>query len=43
MYEQLNDALREDGMATRAHLTRRVAEGEGRLDVDHVWPQAWRP
>ena len=36
MYEQLNDALREDGMATRAHLTRRVAEGEGRLDVDHV-------
>ena len=36
MYEQLNHALREDGMATRAHLTRRVAEGEGRLDVDHV-------
>ena len=36
LYERLNAALREDGMATRAQLTRRVAEGEGRLDVDHV-------
>ena len=36
MYGLLNEALAQDGMATRAHLTRRVAEGEGRLDVDHV-------
>jgi len=36
LYERLNAALREDGMATRAQLTRRVAEGEGQVDVDHV-------
>ena len=36
LYAQLHEALRQDGMATRAQLTRRVAEGEGRLDVDHV-------
>ena len=36
LYAQLNEALKQDGMATRAHLTRRVAEGEGRLDADHV-------
>ena len=36
IYALLNDALAKDGMATRAHLTRRVAEGEGRLDVNHV-------
>jgi hypothetical protein len=36
LYAQLNEALSQDGMATRAHLTRRVAEGEGRLDADHV-------
>lgn len=36
LYQRLHAALREDGMATRAQLTRRVAEGEGRLEVDHV-------
>ncbi|MEC8368429.1 MAG: hypothetical protein VXZ56_02310, partial [Bacteroidota bacterium] len=36
MYGLLNEALAQDGMATRAHLTRCVAEGKGRLDVDHV-------
>ena len=36
IYERLNDVLEQDGMATRAHLTRRVAQGEGQLDVDHV-------
>ena len=36
LYVRLNDVLKQDGMATRAHMTRRVAEGEGRLDVDHV-------
>ena len=36
LYAQLNAALQQDGLATRAHLTRRVAEGEGRLDADHV-------
>jgi len=36
LYRQLNEALMADGLATRAQLTRRVAEGEGQLDVDHV-------
>ena len=36
LYAQLNDALAQDGMATRAHLTRQVAEGAGLLDADHV-------
>ena len=36
LYAQLNEALEQDGMATRAHMTRRVAEGEGRLNADHV-------
>ena len=36
LYAQLNDALAQDGMATRAHLTRQVAERAGRLDADHV-------
>ena len=36
IYTSLNQILEQDGMATRAHLTRRVAEGEGHLDVDHV-------
>ena len=36
LYAQLNDALAQDGMATKAHLTRQVAEGAGLLDADHV-------
>ena len=36
LYRQLHAALLGDGLATRAQLTRRVAEGEQQLDVDHV-------
>ena len=36
LYRQLHAALFGDGLATRAQLTRRVAEGEQQLDVDHV-------
>ena len=36
LYRQLHKALLGDGLATRAQLTRRVAEGEQQLDVDHV-------
>ena len=36
LYRQSHAALLGDGLATRAQLTRRVAEGEQQLDVDHV-------
>lgn len=36
LYAQLHASLGQNGLATRAHLTRRLAEGEGYLDVDHV-------
>lgn len=36
LYAKLHASLGQDGLATRAHLTRRLAEGEGHLDVDQV-------
>ena len=36
LYAKLHANLGQDGLATRAHLTRKLAEGEGHLDVDHV-------
>ena len=36
LYAKLHANLGQDGLATRAHLTRKLAEGEGLLDVDHV-------
>ena len=36
LYAKLHASLGQDGLATRAHLTRKLAEGEGHLDVDHV-------
>ena len=36
LYHRLNDELAQQGLATRAHLTKDVAQGNGKMDVDHV-------
>ena len=36
LYNKLHEELERDGLATRARLTRVVAEQGGKLDVDHV-------
>lgn len=36
LYHKLHGSLQSDGLATRAQLTRSVAEGKDRMDVDHV-------